>query len=65
MLVLFLFLEAAFRGRLARLVTGVTLGLALIAALILLYEFFWQVLTVTVLAVSIYILWDNLREIQA
>jgi hypothetical protein len=63
-LALFLFLEAAFRGRLARLVTGVTLGLALIAALILLYEFFWQALIVAVLAISIYILWDNLREVR-
>lgn len=63
-LALFLFLEAAFRGRLSRLVTSVTLGLAVIAALILLYEFFWQILIVTVLAIGIYILWDNLREIQ-
>ena len=37
----------------------------LIAALILLYEFFWQVLIVAVLAIGIYILWDNLREIRA
>jgi hypothetical protein len=64
-LALFIFLEAAFRGRLARLVTSVTLGLAAIAALILLYEFFWQVLIVVVLAIGAYILWDNLREIRA
>jgi hypothetical protein len=63
-LALFLFLEAAFRGRLTRLVTGVTLGLAVIATLILLYEFFWQILIVVVLAIGIYILWDNLREIR-
>jgi hypothetical protein len=64
-LAMFLLLEAAFRGRLTRLVTGVTLGLALIAALILLYEFFWQVLLGVVLAIGLYILWDNLREIRA
>jgi hypothetical protein len=64
-LALFLFLEAAFRGRLTRLVTGVTLGLAIIAALILLYEFLWQMLIVVVVAIGIYILWDNLREIRA
>jgi uncharacterized membrane-anchored protein len=46
-------------------VTSVTLGLAVIAALILLYEFFWQVLIVVVLAMGGYILWDNLREIRA
>jgi hypothetical protein len=63
-LALFLFLEAAFRGRLTRLVTSVTLGLAVIAALILLYEFFWQTLVVVVLAIGVYILWDNLREMR-
>jgi hypothetical protein len=63
-LALFLFLEAVFRGRLTRLVTSVTLGLAVIAAMILLYEFFWQILIVVVLAIGVYILWDNLREIR-
>jgi hypothetical protein len=43
----------------------VTLGLALIAALILLYEFFWLVLIAAVLAIGFYLLWDNLREIRA
>lgn len=62
-LALFIFLEAAFRGRLTRLVTSVTLGLAVIAALILLYEFFWQVLIGVVLVIGLYILWENLREI--
>ena len=42
-----------------------TLGLALIAALILLYEFFWPVLIAAVLAIGFYLLWDNLREIRA
>jgi hypothetical protein len=63
-LALFLFLEAAFRGRLTRLVTSVTLGLAVIAALILLYEFFWQILIVVVLVIGAYILWANLRELR-
>ena len=63
-LALFLFLEAAFRGRLPRLVTSVTLGLAVIAALVLLYEFFWQILIAVVLVVGVYILWSNLRELR-
>jgi hypothetical protein len=62
-LALFILLEAAFRGRLTRLVTGVTLTLAVIAAFVLLYEFFWQVIIALVLIAGIYILWDNLREI--
>jgi hypothetical protein len=61
-LALFLFLEAAFRGRLTRLVTSVTLALAVIAALVLLYEFFWQITITIVLATALFILWDNLRE---
>ena len=36
-----------------------------IAAMILLYEFFWQILIVVVLAIGVYILSDNLREIRA
>jgi hypothetical protein len=61
-LALFLFLEAAFRGRLTRLVTSVTLALAVITVLVLLVEFFWQILIAIVLATGLFILWDNLRE---
>jgi hypothetical protein len=61
-LALFLFLEAAFRGRLTRLVTSVTLALAAITVLVLLFEFFWQILIAVVLATGLFILWDNLRE---
>ena len=61
-LALFLFLEAAFRRRLSRLVTSVTLALAVITVLVLLFEFFWQILIAVVLATGLFILWDNLRE---
>jgi hypothetical protein len=64
LLALFLFLEAAFRGRLTRLVSSVTLALAMFSGLVLLYEFFWQVLILVVLAMGAYILWDNLREVR-
>ncbi len=37
---LFTFIEAGFRGRLVRVVTSVTLTLAVVAFLVLLYEFF-------------------------
>ena len=61
---LFAFVEAGFRKRLVHLVSSVNIGLAVVAALILLYEFFWQLVVAGVLVVGIYVLWDNLREIR-
>ena len=61
---LFLFVEASFRGWLTNLVTSATIGLAVVAALVLFYEFFWRIVVVAVLALGVYILWDNLRELR-
>jgi hypothetical protein len=61
---LFTFVEAGFRGRLVNLVSSVNIGLAVVSALILLYEFFWQMVVTTVLGVGLYVLWDNLRELR-
>ena len=60
---LFAFVEAGFRGRLVNLVSSVNIGLAVVAALILLYEFFWSLVVAAVLGVGLYVLWDNLREL--
>jgi hypothetical protein len=60
---LFLFVEAGFRGRLTNLVTSATLGLAVVSALILTYNFFWQIVVTAVIALGVYVLWDNLREL--
>jgi hypothetical protein len=61
---LFAFVEAGFRGRLVNLVSSVNIGLAVVAALILIYEFFWQLVVAAVLCVGLYVLWDNLRELR-
>ena len=61
---LFALLEASFRGRLANLVSSVNVGLGMLAALIIAYEFFWQIVALAVLIVGIYVLWDNLRELR-
>jgi hypothetical protein len=61
---LFAFLEAGFRGRLVNLVSSVNIGLAVVAALILVYEFFWQLVVAAVLILGLYVLWDNLRELR-
>lgn len=59
-----LFVEAGFRRQLPRLISSVTLALALVCALILLFEFFWEMVVVGVLAASAYIMWENLRELR-
>jgi hypothetical protein len=61
---LFALLEASFRGRMANLVSSLNVGLGMLAALIIAYEFFWQLVALAVLVVGLYILWDNLRELR-
>jgi len=60
----FAFAEAGFRGRLANLAGSANIGLAAVASLVLLYEFFWQLIVAAVLVVSLYVLWDNVRELR-
>jgi hypothetical protein len=60
---LFAFVEAGFRGRLVGLISSVNIGLAVVATLILVYEFFWQLVVAAVLILGLYVLWDNLREL--
>jgi hypothetical protein len=35
-----------------------------VATLILVYEFFWQLVVAAVLILGLYVLWDNLRELR-
>ena len=60
----FAFVEAGFRGRLINLVGSANIGLAVVATLVLVYEFFWPLVVAAVLVVGIYVLWDNLRELR-
>jgi hypothetical protein len=61
----FAFVEAGFRGRLVNLVSSANVGLAVVATLVLVYEFFWPLVVATVLVVGLYVLWDNLRELRS
>ncbi len=61
---MFAFIEASFRGRLVNLVSSVNIGLAVVATLIIVYEFFWALVIAAVLIVGLYVLWDNLRELR-
>ena len=60
---LFAFVEAGFRRRLTRFIGSVNVGLAVVGSLVLLQHFFWQIIVLTVVAVGLYILWENLREL--
>ncbi|MCA1729927.1 MAG: hypothetical protein LC751_11135, partial [Actinobacteria bacterium] len=57
------FVEAGFRKRLDRFMVSVTIGLSVVGAFVLLDRYFWQIIVLSVLAVGLYILWENLREL--
>jgi hypothetical protein len=59
---MFAFIEAGFRRRLTRFIVSANIGLAIVGALVLLQHYFWQIIVLAVLAVGLYILWENLRE---
>ena len=61
----FIFIEAGFRRQLPRFLNGVSIGLAIIVSLVLLYEFFWSIVVLIVVAVGAYLMWENLRELWA
>jgi hypothetical protein len=60
---LMVFVEAGFRRQLARLITSLTIGLALISALLIIYDFFWPIVIVAALLIGGYIMWENVREL--
>jgi hypothetical protein len=59
-----IFVEASFRRQLARLVDSVTIALSIVATLVLLFQFFWQIVVVAVIVAGGYIMWENLRELR-
>jgi len=59
----FVLVESGFRGRLIRLITSVTIALSVVAALVILNDFFWPIVVGFVLLTGMYILWENLREL--
>jgi hypothetical protein len=56
--------ESVFQRRLARLVSTVAVGLAILSVGVLIYELFWQLLVVGALAAGLFMLWENLRELR-
>jgi hypothetical protein len=64
LLALLFFVEAGFRRQLPQLITSVTNALALVAALVLAFEFFWEMVVLAVLVAGGYLMWENLRELR-
>ena len=60
---MFAFIEAGFRRRLTGFMVSLNVALAIVGALVVLEHYFWSVIVLTVLAVGLYILWENLREL--
>jgi hypothetical protein len=64
MIGLLVFIESSFRRQLTRLIISLTVGLAIITAFVLLYEFFWSLVIAVVLLAGLYIIWENIKEIR-
>jgi hypothetical protein len=60
----FVFVDAVFRRSLTQLIRTGTNALALLAALVLVYEFFGHLIVLGVVAMGTYLLWENLRELH-
>jgi hypothetical protein len=56
--------EAVFQRRLARLVSAVAVGLAVVSVGALIYDLFWQIVVIGVLGAGLFVLWENLRELR-
>lgn len=58
------FIEALFRRQIQMLVRYIVVALALITALVLIYEFFWELVVTLVVLAGILIIVENLRELR-
>lgn len=63
MLSILVFIEAGFRRQLTRLISGFTIALSIVSAIILVFEFFWQIVVAGVILAGAYIIWENIKEL--
>lgn len=64
LIALMIFAEAGFRERLTQMVSSLATSLAIVATLVLLYDFFWPVVVIAVLIIGFYIILENIRELS-
>lgn len=63
MIAIFALIEAIFRRQIADLIATVAVGLAIVAVLIAVYDYFWSIVVLLVLAAGCYLIWENIREV--
>lgn len=64
LLAVVLFVEASARRSLTRLIASLTNALAFVASLVLLWQYFWQIVVFLALIAGSYIMWENIRELR-
>ncbi len=60
----FMVFELVFRRRFQTLIVQATLALTVLATLILIYAFFWEIVILSVVGMGLLVIVDNLRELQ-
>jgi hypothetical protein len=61
----YVFIEALFRRQIQRLIGYVVVGLAILNAMVLVYEFFPQLVASLILLAGLFIIIENVRELHA
>ncbi len=56
-------IEAGFRRKLSSFLNSIAIILAVISFLMLLFEYFWLIIILMVCVASLYMMWQNLREL--
>jgi hypothetical protein len=60
----FMVFESVFRRRFQTLIVQATLVLTVLATLILIYAFFWEIVILSVVGIGLLVIVDNLRELR-
>jgi len=61
---IFVVIEAGFRRQFGRLITIITVILALVSAVVLLADFLWEIISAVVIVGGLYLLIENLKELR-
>ena len=60
----FMVFESVFRRRFQTLIVQATLVLTVLATLILIYAFFWEIVILSAVGIGLLVIVDNLRELR-
>lgn len=57
------FIEAGFRRQFTQVMVSLSVGLAVVCALVLVFNFFWTLAVLGIIVAGLYIMWENAREV--